>query len=275
MLDPSNQSYRLQIQCPIRCRSFETTSFFKMVAINFALLITALLFLVNVAPAAQTASVTSDDSDWWSTLVRFNHLDLSAPKTNTQNRAPASRNFEIAGVVTGGNQIQKLTSEIGKANVVQRGDAASSRSQVCYLSRDNSHEVHLIFEEAGEGDSYSFYLFEDGPHWNGSDLCIVSPRVSASLKTGSGLHLGQPISQVKSILGEPSTVLRDKFVYVYEVKRRSTTTDLERARTAHPNISDKELHESFDFYYFIAYIEARFADSKLTYLAVTKSETYP
>jgi hypothetical protein len=247
----------------------------KMVAINFALLIPALLLLVNLATAAQTASLTSDNSDWWSTVVKYDHLNLSASKTNTQNRMPASSNFEIAGVVAGINQIQKLAAEIGKANLVRRGDGAYSRSQVCYSSTDNSHEVHLIFEESGEGDSYSFYLFEGGPHWNGSDLCMVSPRVSLGLQTGSGLHLGQTISQVRSILGRPSTDLRDKLVYVYEVKRRTKTSDLEKMRRADPKLSDKDLHESFDFTYFIAYIEARFVDSKLSYLAVTKSETYP
>jgi len=247
----------------------------KTAALNFALLIPALLFLVKVARAAQTASVARDDSDWWSTLAVFDKLDLSAPITNTQNRAPANSNFEITGVVAGNDQIQKLAVGIGKAAVVERGDATLGRSQVCYSSADNPHSVHLIFEAAGEGDTYSFYLFEDGPPWKGSDLCVASPRISSGLQTGSGLHLGQTIPQVRSILGEPSTVLRDRLVYVYEVKRRSTAKDLARARQAYPNISDKDLHESFDFYYFNSYIEARFVDGKLTYLAVTKSETYP
>ncbi len=275
MLRSSNQSDRLLIECRTRCTTFETTFLSKAVAFNFVLFILALLFLVNVALPAQTAPFTGDDSDWWSTLAMYNHIDFSAPKTHTQNRAPASSNFEIAGVVAGSDQIQKLAIGIGKTAVVERGDAANGRSQVCYTSARNPHAVHLIFEEAGEGDCYSFYLFDDGPPWKGRDLCVVSPRISASLQTASGLHLGQTISQVRSILGEPSTILHDKLVYVYEVKRRSTARDLERARQAHPNISDKELHESFDFYYFDSYIEARFVDSMLTYLAVTKSETYP
>jgi hypothetical protein len=226
MLKSSSQSHRLLIECGTRCRSFETTFLPKAVAFIFALFILTLLFLVNVALAGQTAPVTRDDSDWWSTLAIYTHLDFSAPKTHTQNRAPAGSNFEIAGVVAGSDQIQKLAVGIGKAPIVQRGDAAKSRSQVCYTSGRNPHAVHLIFEEAMEGDSHSFYLFDDGPPWEGSDLCIVSDRISASLQTASGLHLGLTISQVRSILGEPSTVLHNKLMYVYEVKRRSTAKDL-------------------------------------------------
>jgi hypothetical protein len=45
---------------------------------------------------------------------------------------------------------------------VERGDAASSRNQICYISTSGS--VHLIFE-FGEINSV-LYLFEDGAAWN-------------------------------------------------------------------------------------------------------------
>jgi hypothetical protein len=38
-------------------------------------------------------------------------------------------------------------------------------------------------------------------------------------------------------------------------------------------LDDKEAHEMFDFYDVGIYIEARFLNSKLTYLAVSRTET--
>jgi SmpA/OmlA family protein len=233
------------------------------------------LFFVHLTGKAQTSPARLDDSDWWSTLVKFNQLDLSAPSTNTQNGQPAPSNFEIAGIVLSKQQFQNAAAKLGKAPVVERGDAANHRIQVCYSSLDKSQSVHLVFERDGEGFDSSFYLFEDGSPWNGIDLCVGSAPISAQLHTGSALRLGETQAQVRSILGKPSTSSPSKLTYVYEVRRKTSAQKLGEMRRAYPNLQDQELHSSFDFYYAHVFIEARFVHSRLTYLAVTRSETFP
>jgi hypothetical protein len=41
----------------------------------------------------------------------------------------------------------------------------------------------------------------------------------------------------------------------------------------YPNLSEKEFHADFDFYDLTKCVVAKFSDSKLTYLGVSKSET--
>lgn len=191
------------------------------------------------------ATVAGDNSDWWS-LTR----DSNGPDIKPQKRVPADSNFSILGVALGDPQGVQLAAKLGKTAIVGRGDAATARAQVCYVSVASSPPVHLIFEQ-GEVD-YGFYLFSGGPDWQRSDLCAKSARISPTLKTGSGLALGQTRSQVEAILGKPTTVWKYRLIYFGVVHVRPKNS------------------ESYDL---TSYIEARFSNARLTYLGVMKTET--
>lgn len=238
------------------------------------LLLSAFVVMPLLALNAQRAKMAADNSDWWSTLVSFTNLRLDAPSTNLQRRYPMPSNFQIDGVTLGTEPEKTASKQFGKATQVVRGDGAYVRTQTCYVST-SPRPVHLIFEEDGEGFGSSFYLFDEGPNWNGSDRCAKSSHISINLRTASGLRLGATPSEVQAILGKPSTASSDRLVYVFEVRRKTTATALEQVRRANPNLSDAELRDSFGFNYLHAYIEARFLNSRLTYLAVTKSENFP
>lgn len=230
--------------------------------------------LIALSTAAQDVAVM-DDSDWWSTLHIWEHLDLSAPTTNTQQGELAGKNFEILSVVLGERQVFQAEANLGKSKEVNRGDAALGRAQLCYSSIGTNPRVHLIFEAGGEGSAFSFYLFEDGANWNGSQSCAKSRLISADVRTASGLRLGQSPADVQKILGKPSQAIAEKLTYVYEAKKKTSIMKLDEIRKANPTISEKEILSSYGFYFTDSYIEARFVDSKLTYLGVTKSETFP
>jgi hypothetical protein len=153
---------------------------------------------------------------------------------------------------------------------VERGDAASSRNQICYISTSGS--VHLIFE-FGEINSV-LYLFEDGAAWNGSELCTRSSSVSKNSSTGSGLRLGIGPEQVKAILGDPNIATPKKLVYYFGYKKKPSTETLAEVRKNYPDMTDAEFGENFEYADGEAYVEARFASGKLNYLAISKSETY-
>jgi hypothetical protein len=196
------------------------------------------------------ATIANDNSDWWS-LTR---MDDSEPNIEPQKRVPIASNFTILGVALGDAQGVQLAAKLGKAAIVARGDAGSARAQVCYASAAGSPAVHLIFEQ-GELD-YAFYLFSDGPGWHGSDLCRKSPLISSHLTTGSGLALSQTPSQVEAILGKPTAVRNDRWIYSGEVLVEPAL----QGKTGNSYTLDTE-------------IQARFSNGRLTYLAVVKTES--
>jgi hypothetical protein len=227
----------------------------------------ALFFAPVLALAAQG---THDNSDWWSQL----RTNDSGREVAVLKREPAASNFKIQGIDLGDDDLfGKAVAKLGEAQTVQRGDASSGRSQICYTSlQDHPNRIHLVFE-SGEV-SYWFYLFAYGPNWKGSDLCLKSNLVTKSLSVASGLRLGQTPAEVKAILGKPSAIIGNKIIYSFEVEKKTSAGDFEKLRQQHPSLSEEELHRNYESYSLGVYIEARFAQSKLNYLAVSKTEVY-
>lgn len=233
-----------------------------------------LLWFVLVSSAMpQARPVQLDSSDWWS-YTRQEELPVPErrQRITSQNRDPAKRNFQIAGITLAPNtwDFSEIRSKFGEGTEVARGDGASGRDQICY--RSLSGGVHLVFE-FGELDSV-FYLFKDGTKWNGSELCTPSATVSASISTASGLRLGIGPREVKSILGNPSIATPRKLLYYFALKKKSAPEDLARLRRGNPNISAAEFDANFKYVDIAAYIEARFVSGKLNYLAVSREESY-
>jgi hypothetical protein len=111
--------------------------------------------LICAAPTfckQKPSAVRGDDSDWFSRSSV--DVDLSAPHTHTQHRELATSNLEIASVKVGVDSIARAVTRFGKTAIVERGDAASSRNQACYVSSDS--RAYLIFEEDGEGFGGAF-----------------------------------------------------------------------------------------------------------------------
>lgn len=242
---------------------------------TFLGLMAGLAFMLLPIAAQEGSHITTNDSDWWSVAAKYNLMDFSAPDANLQHRMPSLSNFEILTVSLSTEQFGAIATQLGQAQVVERGDAASGRSQVCYVSVDESPRVHLIFEQEREGSGFSFYLFEDGPQWDGDSSCLRSPRVSMNLQTASGLRLGESEPSVEAILGKPSKAFKNTLTYLYEIRKKTPPAELEKLRRRYPKFTEREFRDSFDFYFVDAYIEARFTSSGLNYLAVTKSQTYP
>jgi len=207
-----------------------------------------------------------DHTDWWS----INNEGFRRQDVKPQNKRIEAGNFQIAGAALGRDQFKRLAARLGKAPVVERGDASTGRHQVCYVSAEDSRRVHLIFE-FGEDESV-FYLFSDGADWKGSRLCVKTKQISMSSGTTSGLKLGLARPQVEAILGKPDTTYCNRLVFCREVREKRTPAQFERQRKEYPvQLSDNVAHEQFDFYSVEIYIEAGFADLGMNYLAVSRS----
>lgn len=185
-----------------------------------------------------------------------------------------SKNFQIAGVTLGYLDFEKVQSTLGKATVVERGDASSGREQICYVSEGGSNKTYLIFE-GSEGEQGTFYLFDSGADWNGSGYCAKSKGVAENLSTISGLRLGITRAQFVAILGEPDDVVGDRLFYSRAVDRKASPEQFERSRREYPEkVSDELAHKMFDFLPVEIEIEGRFNNSKTNYLAVSTTVTH-
>lgn len=235
--------------------------------------VTFLLVISTVVPLLESAVQTappanrSDNSDWWSQLRGAD--DEVIP---TAGQEPATSNFRILGIKVGDDMFNEAWAKLGKAQRVDRGDASSGRSQICYESVQGRPKIRLVFE-SGEVTDF-FYLFADGPDWNGSDLCSKSNLLTENLSVASGLRLGQSSDQVRAILGKPSVESRQRIIYSIQLEKETLASDFAKLRRQHPELSEDDLRRNYASYTVSAYIEARFAKSKLNYLAVSKSETY-
>jgi len=170
---------------------------------------------------------TYDKSDWWSQLRRGD----ADPGVTVQKRETAVSNFRILGIDQGDKDtFGKAASKLGKAQNVQRGDASTGRSQICYTSlQDHPKKIHLVFESGEVSDL--FYLFADGPDWKGSDLCVKSISVTKNLSVASGLRLGQTPAEVKAILGEPSAAMGNKIIYSLTFEKKTSLSDFDKLTT--------------------------------------------
>ena len=139
------------------------------------------------------------------------------------------------------------------------------------MSSARSPLVHLVFE-FGEDESL-FYIFAGGRDWKGSNYCVRSTQVSGNLSTASGLRLGLAPQQLEDILGHPDATVGDTLFYFRQVHKKSTPAEFEEQRKEYPEkLSDALAHEKFDFHTVEQYIVAKFANSKLYYLAVQTDE---
>jgi len=223
--------------------------------------------LVALGPDLAHAVPQQDNSDWWSLL----RSDDDEADITSEKREFKEANFRILGIELAETMFSKAKERLGVAATIQRGDASSGRDQVCYVSPPTEEQVHLIFEQ-GEVD-FSFYLFEGGPSWDGSDRCLVSSKISRNVVTGAGLRLGQTRGQVIAILGKPTIEGKNTLTYSFSVRKKTSPEDLKQAQRYHPELDDKDLLKEFGFYDLNASVIAKFKEGHLTYLAVSKSET--
>jgi hypothetical protein len=88
------------------------------------------------------------------------------------------------------------------------------------------------------------------------------------------LGLGISPSDVEKILGKADVANATRLVYQREVDRRTPDDKLADLRKEHADMAEKDFHDNYDSYQLELYIETRFTDGKLTYLAVSKGESY-
>ena len=191
---------------------FAPFSLLKSLVMKYPAILCCTLALLSAPAHPQRLN---DSSDWWS----ISREDSRTPNVKPSNHELQPSNFSLAGITLGQGGVEAITARLGQAPEIERGDASTGRSQLCFASAANS-TVHVVFE-FGEDESI-FYLFSGGAPWKGSKYCIQSKRVSDSLSTRSGLRLGLTRPEVEAILGHPDATTVDDFVYSRQFDKKST-----------------------------------------------------
>jgi hypothetical protein len=206
----------------------------------------------------------NDDSDWWS-LGRGEGVEPSAEADHQRlaDKAPTSGDvarFSILGVRLPTREeehdwLREIEGRLGKAKIVERGDGAAGREQLCYKSAADSGNTKLVFEH--NEVFYSFILFDSGPEWKGIEYCAKSSEVTMALATPGGLRLKMTERETESILGPPTYAKGSTRWYDFETHRFVTVLPNEP--------EDWEI---------LGTLELRFSSNKLTYLAAWRSEIF-
>ncbi len=208
-----------------------------------------------------------DNSDWWS----INRGTDSGEDLPVQKGELLPGTLRILGITLDENVFAQTEPKLGKAALIERGDASTGRQQACYKSAGTPADVYLVFERAEIGAT--FYLFVGGPTWEGADRCVESKAISNRLATASGVRLGMTPSQLVAILGKPTKRDGNRLVYSFLTRKKTDPKDLTEARRHNPGMSEKDFHANYDYYDLGTGVDATFTNSKLTYLAVSKVES--
>lgn len=80
-------------------------------------------------------------------------------------------------------------------------------------------------------------------------------------------------TQVIAILGKPSKRRENELLYSFLVTRKTSPEDLKQTKERYPQRSEEEFRANYGSYDLSTGVLAKFKDSKLTYLAVSKVET--
>ncbi|HWH58933.1 MAG TPA: hypothetical protein VN682_14985 [Terriglobales bacterium] len=233
-----------------------------------AFILALLLPSLTLSQDTNTTVRLADRTDWWSVL----NENFEWPNNKPKGDELAAANFEIAGLnLEGDTPFRNLREKLGWTISALRSKGNNGREQFCYVFGQNP-SVRLVFEH-GESNE-SFYLFTEGQPWNGQALCAGSTQLKPSLRTKSGLGLGISPTEVEQVLGKPDFSFPNRFIYYRDIEKHTPDDKLAQLRSEHSDLTDKEFHDSYDSYDLELYIEVRFTDGKLTYLAVSKGESY-
>jgi hypothetical protein len=72
---------------------------------------------------------------------------------------------------------------------------------------------------------------------------------NVKFKNSVGITLRLSRAAVQAILGKPTTSRRNgDLIYFLQIEKKTSATDLKKAREYYSNLSDEKFHENYDYY---------------------------
>jgi hypothetical protein len=159
-----------------------------------------------------------------SVLVSAAFVAQVNPAAETGKLAP--KNFEVLGITLGTSEFTDLQHILGPGT--SREAPEHEGLVTCYCSPGNDRTV-LEFE-TWIGAIVEFRFFHGSPQK--VSRCAKSRLVSKSLATASGVRLGMSRSEVIALVGTPTTMQEDHFIYEFSYDRPPTTEEVKHSRDA-------------------------------------------
>jgi hypothetical protein len=150
-----------------------------------------------------------------------------------------AKNFEILGISLASSTIEEVKHILGPAS--ERTSTNPGNTVMCYAAPGNGRTI-LEFENWT--DPTEFRLFHGSTEEVA--LCALSPKISDSLSTASGLKLGMSQRQVVTILGRPPKRHGNRVLYESPRLRPLTFEERKRANETYPVPKTVEVYEKID-----------------------------
>jgi hypothetical protein len=201
-----------------------------------------------------------------------------------QHHKIAGTNFQIAGVDLAANEevLTQAAGILGKVETVATGDASAFLERACYRPMEENDSTRLIFIR-GEVSPF-FILSSENSAWRWKAPCKHTAKITRSIATASGLHLGQTEEQVIAIIGLPTRISRSSknggvyLIYEHEVKKKMRSSELapylQDELKQYPNLDQKTWIKNYGYYSLWESIHAKFVNNAMTNIEVSWSETY-
>jgi hypothetical protein len=170
-----------------------------------------------------------------------------------------ARNFEILGITLGKSEDAELTPILGPAAAQAIDPEESVR---CYVSTGRDHTILEFVDWLGTLVEFRFFPGTS----RATSRCASTSRVSDVLATGSGLKLGMSRTEVVALLGRPTKVQRDDYVYLSAYDQPLTAEEERRAESSYHTPPDAiEVYER---------IELKFTGPRVTLVDIVRNETW-
>lgn len=135
------------------------------------------------------------------------------------------RDREVLGVVLGKATAKQVAELLGPAREMKGLEPEITKT--CYVSEARDHTTLEIYYWT---DPVAFTISR--PPMADTVNCHPNRLVSPTLSTASGLRLGMSAKQVIAILGWPSGIYEDEFVYSSHYRRAETPRELAQGKRA-------------------------------------------
>ncbi len=170
-----------------------------------------------------------------------------------------SKNLTVLGFVLGDDEVGIVESRLGEARVSHAPE--HGMTQRCYQSMGADRTV-LVFED-WSGTLSGFRLYRPAAS---NRLCTKTSLVTSDISTASGLKLGLGKHAVLQILGKPTKIVGDTFIYKDESKKGRATEDAQLKKEHPEDTSDLQIWNFTE-------IKLLFRNSKLSSIDVVHTET--
>ncbi|RII24938.1 MAG: hypothetical protein CXR31_15740 [Geobacter sp.] len=176
---------------------------------------------------------------------------------------------EVLGVrITRDITLTDVQKKLGKAQMVETGDAGEYKAAICYYSPKCQTHIEFWSNELG-GPEHDLVGFTLSKSKEGLSVCSeLAIDDCATVKVPKGLKLGMRLEEYKGIVG--GDIETEGSFYQKAFERRQPMTEAERTKMlkSYPDLSPEYL-----FWDIVVFVRGAFRYGVLEILEVSKTET--